>query len=115
MRTKKPYTFRPEVTTIVRDILETGRMRLICPPMVVERNLQVHLTKTLGLRMPHPATLIPVVLEDLGLHRLGAFAFMGSTGGSTAFWSMHPEQFCISGSLFLPSRELIRAYVETRP
>ena len=114
MRKKKPYTLRPELTSIVRDLLTNSQERLICPTMVVGRSLQAHLTKTLGLKLLQPTFLISLVLEDLGLHHLGDFAFIGSTGGSTSFWSKCPEQFCIDGSLLLPSRELIKAYLETR-
>ena len=114
MRKKKPYTLLPELTAIVRDLLDSNPRKTLSYTLVVQLHLHDYLTKTLRLRLIHPSTAIAAVLKELGFVRVGRVNLLFGYSGGSILRSKEHERFCLHGWPELPNKEAIKDYL-SRP
>lgn len=114
MRKKKPYALLPELTAIVKNLLDNSPRKTISYTLVVQLHLHDYLTKTLGLRLMHPPSALAAVLKELGFVRVGRVNLLFGYSGGSILWSKEHERFCLHGWPELTNKEAIKDYL-SRP
>lgn len=114
MRKKKPYTLLPELTAIVKDLLDNDPCEMINYTLLSQSRLLDRLTKALGLRLMHPSFTLATTLKELGFVRLGVVKLTLGAGRGPTLWSKEHERFCLHGWPELTNKEAIKDYL-SRP